>query len=70
MAKLLRIQIRNSDTGDTHRAVEVWNNGEREINRDYGTIGEAARDNLDRGVKIYRGKRLITRDLAESGDIG
>lgn len=70
MSNLIRIQIRNADGSDTFRAVKIFNDGEVEVKQDYGTIGEAARDNFDEGVKIYHGKNEITRDYAESGEIG
>lgn len=73
------IEIHSQSNSDTYRALVVYyGDGEKWLDGDYGTIGEAARDLFSMGLLIYNctgGKtstrrNLITRTRAESGEIG
>lgn len=77
--KLARIEIQNQTNSDTYRALLVYSNGaEQWEQRDYQTIGEAARDLLDRGAPVYNctGRKTVSRRnlidsaTAESGELG
>lgn len=75
---LKRIEIQNQPNSDTYRALMVFETGEKWIQADYATIGEAARDNFECGVPIFdctgrktaNPRNRITRTIAESGELG